>query len=258
MCSSDLYGRKAGGNLARGRERLFHLIREAAQVVCCDDGLAQQTVETFRSLRPDAPFRVVRNTFKPYQDMTVRLWVHPSLDLDVRQRLWAFADAQAGRGAAMEKALVPCHSRAVADGLVKDHLPFVVTAKGGSGRRGPDFPAFWEAVIGALLVIGAIWVYATNHERVREINLFALVLVVQSLPFLASVLLAALPPPPAHFLSKMDQGYRRRSNWETIIIDQRFGLGEIYLNLKYRHHSTPYVDILKSDTEYTFGFEIDL
>ena len=47
-------------------------------------------------------------------------------------------------------------------------------------------------MIGALLVIGAIWVYATNHERVREINLFALVLVVQSLPFLASVLLAAL------------------------------------------------------------------
>ena len=68
----------------------------------------------------------------------------------------------------------------------------VALPKGGSGRRGPDFPAFWEAVIGALLVIGAIWVYATNHERVREINLFALVLVVQSLPFLASVLLAAL------------------------------------------------------------------
>lgn len=33
---------------------------------------------------------------------------------------------------------------------------------------------------------------------------------------------------------------------------------KIYLNVKYRHHSTPYVDILKSDTEYTFGFEIDL
>ena len=33
---------------------------------------------------------------------------------------------------------------------------------------------------------------------------------------------------------------------------------KIYLNVKYRHHSTPYVDILKSDSEYTFGFEIDL
>lgn len=83
-------------------------------------------------------------------------------------------------------------ARAVADGLVKDHLPFVVTAKGGSGRRGPDFPAFWEAVIGALLVIGAITLYVTNYERVREVNLFALVLAVQSLPFLASVALAVL------------------------------------------------------------------
>jgi len=83
-------------------------------------------------------------------------------------------------------------ARAVADGLVKDHLPFVVTAKGGSGRRGPDFPAFWEAVIGSLLVIGAITLYATNYERVREINLFALVLAIQSLPFLASVALAVL------------------------------------------------------------------
>ena len=31
----------------------------------------------------------------------------------------------------------------------------------------------------------------------------------------------------------------------------------IYLNLKYRYHSKPYVDILKSDTELTFGVEID-
>lgn len=32
----------------------------------------------------------------------------------------------------------------------------------------------------------------------------------------------------------------------------------IYLNLKYRYHSKPYVEILKSDTELTFGIEIDL
>ena len=31
----------------------------------------------------------------------------------------------------------------------------------------------------------------------------------------------------------------------------------IYLNLKYRYHSKPYVEILKSDTELTFGVEID-
>jgi hypothetical protein len=33
---------------------------------------------------------------------------------------------------------------------------------------------------------------ATNHEQIREINIFALVLVVQSLPFLAAVAIAAI------------------------------------------------------------------
>ncbi len=83
-------------------------------------------------------------------------------------------------------------ARAVAYGLIKDHLPFVRTAKGGSARRSADFPAFWEAVIGGLLVASAIYLHATNWERVREIDLFALVLVVQSLPFLAAIAIAAL------------------------------------------------------------------
>ena len=42
-------------------------------------------------------------------------------------------------------------------------------------------------MIAGLLIASAIFLYATNWERVREINLFALVLVVQSLPFLAAV-----------------------------------------------------------------------
>ncbi len=83
-------------------------------------------------------------------------------------------------------------ARAVGFGLVKDAMPFVVTAKGGKAQRGEDFPAFWEAVLGGLLVAGAVFLYWTNWERVQEINLFALVLVVQSLPFLASAALAAL------------------------------------------------------------------
>ena len=41
-------------------------------------------------------------------------------------------------------------------------------------------------------MISASYLYATNWERVREIDLFALVLVVQAVPFLASVLLATL------------------------------------------------------------------
>jgi exo-beta-1,3-glucanase (GH17 family)/cellulose synthase/poly-beta-1,6-N-acetylglucosamine synthase-like glycosyltransferase len=83
-------------------------------------------------------------------------------------------------------------ARAVGVGLVKHHLPFVRTAKGGSGRRSVDFPAFWEALIGALLVASALFLHATNWELVREIDLFALALAIQSLPFLASAGLAVL------------------------------------------------------------------
>ncbi|EJW11702.1 beta-(1-3)-glucosyl transferase [Rhodovulum sp. PH10] len=82
-------------------------------------------------------------------------------------------------------------ARAVAFGLIKDHLPFVRTAKGGGRGKRVNFPAFDEAVMGALLLIGATIVYATNYESVREVNLFAIVLVVQSLPFLSAVALAA-------------------------------------------------------------------
>ncbi len=83
-------------------------------------------------------------------------------------------------------------ARAVASGLLKDSLPFVVTAKGGAARRTSDFPAFWEAVIGVLLFASAVLIYWTNWERVQEIYFFAGVLFVQSLPFLAAAGLAAL------------------------------------------------------------------
>lgn len=83
-------------------------------------------------------------------------------------------------------------ARAVGSGLVADSLPFIVTAKGGSARRASDFPAFWEAVIGGLLLASSVLIYSTNWERVQEINLFAVVLLVQSLPFLAATGLALL------------------------------------------------------------------
>jgi hypothetical protein len=82
-------------------------------------------------------------------------------------------------------------ARAVGYGLVKDHLPFVRTAKGGHARKKRvTFPAFYEALIGSLLIAGAGVVFVTNHEGVREINLFGGVLIVQSLPFLAAAGLA--------------------------------------------------------------------
>jgi cellulose synthase/poly-beta-1,6-N-acetylglucosamine synthase-like glycosyltransferase/exo-beta-1,3-glucanase (GH17 family) len=82
-------------------------------------------------------------------------------------------------------------ARAVGTGIVKDGLPFVVTAKGGARRR-TEFPAFWEAVLGTLLLGIAGLLYATNFDRVYQSNLFAAALAVQALPFIASVAMALL------------------------------------------------------------------
>jgi exo-beta-1,3-glucanase (GH17 family)/cellulose synthase/poly-beta-1,6-N-acetylglucosamine synthase-like glycosyltransferase len=82
-------------------------------------------------------------------------------------------------------------ARAVATGVIKDHLPFVRTDKGGLKRK-TEFPAFWEAVMASLLLVGSATLVETNVREVREINLFAAVLVIQSVPFLAAVSLALL------------------------------------------------------------------
>jgi exo-beta-1,3-glucanase (GH17 family)/cellulose synthase/poly-beta-1,6-N-acetylglucosamine synthase-like glycosyltransferase len=83
-------------------------------------------------------------------------------------------------------------ARAVGMGVIKERVPFLRTAKGGSARKGADFPAFWEGVIAALLLIGSLTLVITNYKQVHEINIFAWVLVVQSLPFIAAVALAAI------------------------------------------------------------------
>ena len=83
-------------------------------------------------------------------------------------------------------------ARAVGCGVWKESLPFMRTAKGGATCKGPDFPAFWEGVLAALLLIGAVIVLATNYKQIHEVDIFALVLAVQSLPFLAAVAIGAL------------------------------------------------------------------
>jgi cellulose synthase/poly-beta-1,6-N-acetylglucosamine synthase-like glycosyltransferase/exo-beta-1,3-glucanase (GH17 family) len=83
-------------------------------------------------------------------------------------------------------------ARAVGLGLWKDSLPFKRTAKGGATGRGPDFAAFWEGILAAALLIGALLVVLTNYKEIRELNIFAGVLVIQSLPFLAAVIVATL------------------------------------------------------------------
>ena len=84
-------------------------------------------------------------------------------------------------------------SRAVANGLITEHLPFARTSKGGLSRMSIEFQAFWEAVIGVLLLIGAaVLVVTNNYKQIREINIFAGVLVLESLPFLSAVAIAIL------------------------------------------------------------------
>jgi cellulose synthase/poly-beta-1,6-N-acetylglucosamine synthase-like glycosyltransferase/exo-beta-1,3-glucanase (GH17 family) len=83
-------------------------------------------------------------------------------------------------------------ARAVGYGLIKRRLPFVRTAKGGGSRRNQAFQAFWEAAIGGLLVVGSVILVATNREQVREIYIFAVVLLVQSVPFMSAVAIALL------------------------------------------------------------------
>ena len=83
-------------------------------------------------------------------------------------------------------------ARAIANGIWKDSMPFARTAKGGSTGRGPDFAAFWEAVLAVLLLASAVLVVMTNVKQISELNIFAAVLVVQSLPFIAAVAIAAL------------------------------------------------------------------
>ena len=70
---------------------------------------------------------------------------------------------------------------------------FARTSKGGLSRMSIEFQAFWEAVIGVLLLVGAAVLVATNgYKEVREIYIFAGVLVLESLPFLSAVAIAIL------------------------------------------------------------------
>jgi exo-beta-1,3-glucanase (GH17 family)/cellulose synthase/poly-beta-1,6-N-acetylglucosamine synthase-like glycosyltransferase len=84
-------------------------------------------------------------------------------------------------------------SRAVANGLITEHLAFARTSKGGLSRMSIEFQAFWEAVIGVLLLVGAVVLVVTNsYKEIREIYIFAVVLVLESLPFLSAVAIAIL------------------------------------------------------------------
>src|SRR6516165_11111518 len=65
--------------------------------------------------------------------------------------------------------------RAVADGVIRDKLPFVRTAKGTAARWSLHFPAIWEAALGAALLLGSLILRITNDQQVHEISIFSAV-----------------------------------------------------------------------------------
>jgi cellulose synthase/poly-beta-1,6-N-acetylglucosamine synthase-like glycosyltransferase/exo-beta-1,3-glucanase (GH17 family) len=83
----------------------------------------------------------------------------------------------------------------VASAAFKAALPaqksyFHRTRKGGGGIAHTPFAAMPEAVLGGLLVAGSMTVFVTNIYRLLETDLFAAILIIQSLPFLSAVVLA--------------------------------------------------------------------
>jgi hypothetical protein len=56
-------------------------------------------------------------------------------------------------------------------------------------------------MLGGLLLLGALTLYLTNVNQVREISIFSAVLLVQSLPFLAAVGLALIERSPLNELA---------------------------------------------------------
>jgi exo-beta-1,3-glucanase (GH17 family)/cellulose synthase/poly-beta-1,6-N-acetylglucosamine synthase-like glycosyltransferase len=78
-------------------------------------------------------------------------------------------------------------ARAVFSGLIAQHLPFRRTDKGGMSKPGKLAQlAMPELLLGLLLLAGAATAYALNEFEVTEQNRFALLMVLQSVPFLAS------------------------------------------------------------------------
>jgi hypothetical protein len=78
-------------------------------------------------------------------------------------------------------------ARAVATGIVRDRLPFKRTEKGGNaGRRRRDNAAVQETAVGVLLALSSVALVLTNKHEVTELNVFALALAIQSVPFLAA------------------------------------------------------------------------
>ena len=79
--------------------------------------------------------------------------------------------------------------KAVYDGFVKDRLPFVRTEKGGNSKKSLENPIKNEIILATLLIGSFIALTMTNHQRITEVYIFSLTLLVQSIPYISAIVL---------------------------------------------------------------------
>ncbi len=84
-------------------------------------------------------------------------------------------------------------AKAVVEGMITDNLAFKRTEKGGLvKKKKADRPAQTETVVGLLLLSGSIWLWVANKFDVYEQSLFALTVLIQSIPFLCATLMSLI------------------------------------------------------------------
>ena len=78
-------------------------------------------------------------------------------------------------------------------GSITERLAFARTSKGGLSRMSIEFQAFWKpSSASSCWWVPWCWVVTNSFKEIREIYIFAFVLVLESLPFLSAVALAIL------------------------------------------------------------------
>ena len=109
------------------------------------------------------------------------------------------------------------------------------TPKGGNSRHtSARFPATAEGLLGSLLIAGAMVVSTTNVHRVLEADLFAVVLLLQSIPFWSAVGVAVFER-----IAARKRGQTRRSPKRIVAAASAFSFGLCVWVRAYAHDLRP-------------------
>ena len=83
--------------------------------------------------------------------------------------------------------------KAVFDGFVKDGLPFKRTEKGGGAvKKGTTNPIKYETIFAVLLLGSFFALIFTNESRIMEIYVFAITILIQSIPYISAIIMRYL------------------------------------------------------------------